>query len=58
MQVRNKLFIINFNLESKKGADFELSLITINTEHLGIPDTKYSSLITMSSSELTRISRE
>ena len=47
MQVRNKLFIINFNLESKKGADFELSLITIDTEHLGIPDTKYSSFITM-----------
>ena len=44
MQVRNKLFIINFNLESKKGADFELSLITIDTEHLGIPDTKYSHL--------------
>lgn len=33
-------------------------MITIDTEHLGIPDTKYSSLITMSSTEFTRICRE
>ena len=51
------MFQSNF-IESKKGADFELSLITIDTEHLGIPDTKYSSFITMSSSEFARICRE
>ena len=45
-------------LESKKSCEFEISLITIDTEHLGIPDTKYSSLITMSSSEFSRICRE
>ena len=33
-------------------------MITIDSEHLGIPDTKYSSLITMSSSEFSRICRE
>jgi len=45
-------------LESKKSCEFEISLITIDTEHLGIPDTKYTSLITMSSSEFSRICRE
>ena len=53
------LIKIKFNfLESKKSADFELSLITIDSEHLGIPDTKYNSFITMSSSEFARICRE
>jgi proliferating cell nuclear antigen len=35
-----------------------LSLITIDSEHLGIPETQYGSEITMSSSEFTRICRE
>ena len=35
-----------------------MSLITIDTEHLGIPDTKYNSFVTMSSSEFSRICRE
>ena len=33
-------------------------MITIDSEHLGIPDTQYSSIITLSSSEFTRICRE
>jgi proliferating cell nuclear antigen len=33
-------------------------LITIDSEHLGIPDTQYGSVVTMSSSEFTRICRE
>ncbi len=35
-----------------------MSLITIDSEHLGIPDTKYGSIITLSSSEFTRICKE
>jgi proliferating cell nuclear antigen len=35
-----------------------LSLITIDSEHLGIPDTNYSSIITLSSNEFTRICKE
>lgn len=35
-----------------------MALITIDTEHLGIPDTKYTSLVTMSSTEFARICRE
>ena len=47
-----------FIIESKKSCEFEISLITIDTEHLDIPDTKYSSLITMPSSEFSRICKE
>ncbi len=35
-----------------------MSLITIDSEHLGIPDTKYSSIISLSSGEFTRICKE
>lgn len=54
-------FLINFKknfIEQKKTSEFSLSLITIDSEHLGIPDTKYSSIITLNSSEFTRICRE
>ena len=57
IQVSHKIYK-NIILESKKNCEFEISLITIDTEHLGIPDTKYTSLITMSSSEFSRICRE
>ena len=33
-------------------------MITIDSEHLGIPETQYGSEITMSSNEFTRICRE
>ena len=39
-------------------SEFSLSLITIDSEHLGIPETQYGSEISMSSSEFTRICRE
>lgn len=45
-------------IELKKLSEFNLSLITIDSEHLGIPETQYGSEITMSSSEFTRICRE
>jgi proliferating cell nuclear antigen len=35
-----------------------LSLFTIDSEHLDIPDTNYSSIITLSSNEFTRICKE
>lgn len=49
---------INFMFESKdqdKISDFELKLMDIDSEHLGIPDTEYKATVTMSSSEFTRI---
>jgi len=54
----SKLKIKFENIKSKKSCEFDLSLITIDTEHLGIPDTKYSSLITLSSSEFSKICKE
>ena len=33
-------------------------MITIDTEHLGIPDTNYNSIITLGATEFTRICKE
>lgn len=49
---------INFMFESKdqdKISDFELKLMDIDSEHLGIPETDYKAKVTMSSHEFTRI---
>jgi len=46
------------NLELKKLSEFNLTLITIDSEHLGIPETQYGSEITMSSGEFTKICKE
>lgn len=46
------------NKKLKKSCDFNLNLISIESEHLGIPDTSYSSMITMSSNEFNRIIKE
>lgn len=35
-----------------------MSLITIDSEHLGIPDTNYNSIITLGATEFTRICKE
>jgi len=52
------IFLTCLFLEHKKVSEFNLSLITIDSEHLGIPDTNYSSIITLSSNEFTRICKE
>lgn len=39
-------------------SEFNLNLLTIDSESLGIPDTAYSSIVAMPSSEFTRICRE
>jgi len=46
------------NTKLHKSCDFNLNLISIDTEHLKIPDTNYGSIITMSSNEFTRITKE
>lgn len=46
------------NKKLKKSCDFNLNLITIDSEHLGIPETNYGSMITMSSNEFNRITKE
>jgi len=46
------------NNKSDKVSDFNLNLLTIDSEQLSIPETEYSSIVTMSSAEFTRICRE
>jgi len=50
-------FIFESN-KSEKVSDFNLNLLTIDSEQLSIPETEYSSIVTMSSAEFTRICRE
>ena len=45
-------------IERKAYVDFELKLMEIDVENLGIPDTKYSCKVTMPSAELQRIVRD
>ena len=44
--------------DQDKISDFELKLMDIDSEHLGIPDTEYGATINMPSSEFLRIVRD
>eukprot|EP00121_Abeoforma_whisleri_P011327 Awhi_evm1s10445 len=54
--------VVNFLFESTGGkekiSEFELNLMTIDSEHLGIPDTEYSCKVTLPSVEFQRICRD
>lgn len=52
---------VTFMFESPKEdrvSDFELKLMDIDSEHLGIPDTDYCATVTMPASEYARIVRD
>ncbi|XP_030540424.2 proliferating cell nuclear antigen-like [Rhodamnia argentea] len=52
---------ITFMFESPsqdKIADFEMKLMDIDSEHLGVPDTEYQSIVRMPSVEFARICRD
>ena len=52
---------LNIIFESKrqeKRTEFSLNLITLDSEHLGIPETSYTSEITMNSNDFTKLCRE
>ena len=53
--------VVNITFESK-GADriseYDIKLMDIDQEHLGIPDTEYSATITMPAAEFQRICRD
>mmetsp|Transcript_43252 Transcript_43252/g.50087 ORF Transcript_43252/g.50087 Transcript_43252/m.50087 type:complete len:261 (-) Transcript_43252:122-904(-) len=52
---------LTFLFESSKNdkvSEFTLNLLTLDSEQLGIPDTEYSSICTLSSAEFSRICRE
>ena len=52
---------IKFTFENEKQdklSEFNLNLINIDTEQLGIPETEYSSILTIPSQEFNRICKE
>ena len=46
------------NKRAEKRIEFELNLITLDSDHLGIPETNYASEITMNSFDFTRLCKE
>jgi len=53
--------VITFTFEGKsqdKISEFNLNLLNIDTEQLGIPETEYKASVTFSSAEFSRICRE
>lgn len=44
--------------KSDRVGEFEMKLMDIDSEHLGIPDTQYDAVVKMSSSEFGRICRD
>mmetsp|Transcript_26347 Transcript_26347/g.47279 ORF Transcript_26347/g.47279 Transcript_26347/m.47279 type:complete len:257 (-) Transcript_26347:2740-3510(-) len=54
----NVLTMIFEGTTESKVSEFNLNLITIDSEHLGIPDQDYNAVIKMSSNEFSRICRE
>lgn len=46
------------NPKTQKCTEFNLNLIQLDSEHLSIPETEYSSLITINSSEFQKICKE
>lgn len=57
MTIKVKLKIFYFK-ETDKSAEFQLNLLTLDSEALGIPDTEYPTHIRMSSSEFVRICKD
>jgi proliferating cell nuclear antigen len=57
-QEASHLKIIFENPKTERTTEFNLNLITIDSEHLAIPETDYSSVVTINSSEFSKICRE
>ena len=47
-----------WHTDQDKISDFELKLMDIDSEHLGIPDTEYSAVVKMPAAEFQRIMRD
>ena len=52
------LKLIFENPKTQRSTEFSLNLISLDVEHLSIPDTEYSSLITINSGEFSKICKE
>lgn len=49
---------IKWRTDQDKIADFEMKLMDIDSEHLGIPDAEYQAIVRMPSSEFARICKD
>ena len=61
MRAEDGADVVTFLFESPTGeriSEFELKLMDITTENLGIPDTEYSATVRMSSTEFQRICKD
>ena len=61
MRAEDEASTLNLLFEGKneeKMSEFALTLLTIDSEHLGIPEQEYNSTVSLSSSEFSRICRE
>lgn len=52
------LKLIFENPKTQRSTEFSLNLISLDVEHLSIPETEYSSLITINSGEFSKICKE
>lgn len=50
--------IIFENPKTERTTEFNLNLITIDSEHLAIPETEYASVVTIHSGEFSKICKE
>lgn len=57
-QDASHLKIIFENPKTERTTEFNLNLITIDSEHLAIPETEYSSVVSINSGEFSKICRE
>src|ERR1035437_500647 len=57
-QEASHLKIVFENPKTERTTEFNLNLITIDSEHLAIPETDYTSIVTINSGEFTKICKE
>lgn len=57
-QEATHLKIIFENAKTERTTEFNLNLITIDSEHLAIPETEYQSVVTINSNEYSKICKE
>jgi len=57
-QEATHLKIIFENAKNERRTEFNLNLITIDSEHLAIPETEYQSVVSINSNEFSKICKE
>src|SRR5690606_24924516 len=54
----DSLNLVFENTENDRISEYDIKLMDIDQEHLGIPDTEYSATVTLPSAEFQRICRD